>query len=283
MTTNAIPLTKFVFHVHKPKAAMLAKLMVKASRHALYDLKVTEDHHPVADRVGIFYGVVPETYAAFRYYMAEGRALYLDNGWLSTREYPTFRFSWNSVQPFLQDMPEAPKSALAKFGELPKIQRQPQRDLALLVLQSRQYFDNLRLGYSRDVWVRATTRMLELKGYRVETREKPSKKDPEAETFFDQMARAGIVVSLNSAACLKALRYGIPAYCLLDCTLSPYAPVKLPDCGMAGAAPKEGVEELCRKLASYEITKDQIANGQAIAAMLGVRKEMRRGYWYGTR
>lgn len=71
MTTNAIPLTKFVFHVHKPKAAMLAKLMVKASRHALYDLKVTEDHHPVADRVGIFYGVVPETYAAFRYYMAD--------------------------------------------------------------------------------------------------------------------------------------------------------------------------------------------------------------------
>lgn len=281
MSLQTAQTTKFAFHVHKPKALMLAETMARNTLQKGYDVVVTESRTPLADRVGIFYGVVPETYAAFCYYRAEGRAIYLDNGWLSTKDLPTFRFSWNSIQPFLQDMPLQEEGASIRFGKLPVIRRKPEPDLALLVLQSEQYFWNLRLGYSREDWRKATTRLLELKGYRVISREKPTKRDPEADTLFDQLARAGIVVSLNSAASLKALRYGIPSYCLLDCTLSPYAPVKLPECGKAGAAAKSDVNALCHRLASYEIDKRDMGTSKVFDMLLAVPPENRRGYFYG--
>jgi hypothetical protein len=275
-----IPLTRFVFHTHKPKAQALAEAFAKGCASRGYDCVVTSSPTPLPDRIALFYGVVPETYAAYRFYLLEGRAIYLDNGWLSTPERPTFRFCWNGVQPFLRDL--EPVRRYEYFPSLPYLLRIPQRDLALLILQSRDYFTNLRLGYSRDVWERATTRLLTAKGYRVETREKPTKKDPEAETFFDQMARAGIVVSLNSAATVKALRYGIPAYCTLDCTLSPYAPVKLPDVGKAAPPTRADVHDMMKRLARYELTKADLAKGDAIDRFLAVKAEHRRGYTYGT-
>lgn len=274
------PLQKFAFHVHKPKAEKLARQMREAARKAGYKFMIANEHRPVPNHIGIFYGVVPETYAAFQFYKAEGRAVYLDNGWLSTPEATTFRFTWNSVQPFLQDMPVAPKNSLNRFAPLPALKRQPERDTALLVMQSRQYFENLRLGYSRATWGRATTKLLEMKGYRVTVREKPNKKDPEAVTFFDQIAQAGIVVSLNSASCLKTLRYGIPSYCMLDCTLSPLAPMRLPDMGKAGAPSRPDVDDLCRRLASYEIDRRDMSEATVFDRLLSVPKPLRRGYWY---
>lgn len=277
---HASPIRRFAFHVHKPKAQMVADLFAKGCRNRGYTCLITNEGHPVPDHVGVFYGVVPGTYAAWRFYVGEGRALYFDNGWLSTPERPTFRFCWNGVQPFLQDI--APVKQAGHYPDLPPLDYKPQRDLALLILQSRDYFLNLRLGYTRDVWERATTRLLTAKGYRVETREKPTKKDPEAETFFDQMARAGIVVSLNSAATVKALRYGIPAYCTLDCTLSPYAPVKLPAVGFAAPPTKGDVDDLMKRLARYELSKPYLASGDALNSIIEVRPEHRRGYVYGT-
>jgi len=279
--SNRTPIPRFVFHAHKPKADMIADRLKTAATAAGYDLEITKKHYPKPGRIGLFYGVVPETYSAFCYYKAERSAIYLDNGWLSTPELPTFRFSWNGVQSFLQDMPPAPRQAVIRFGKLPELRRKPQPDLALLVLQSRLYFDNLRLGYSLETWTKATARFLEMKGYRVEIREKPTKKNTEAETFFDQMARAGIVVSLNSAATLKALRYGIPSYCMLDCTLSPYAPVRLPDRGKAGRPTKADVDTLCLKLASYEIDKVKLSSPQVFEQLLSPPPDKRRGYWYG--
>lgn len=278
--TNRTPVRRFVFHVHKPKAQMLADMFAKGCRAQGYECRVTQDARPYPGYTALFYGVVPETYSAYRYYVSEGSAVYLDNGWLSTSGYPTFRFCWNGVQPFLRDI--APVRRYDYFPALPPINRVPQRDLALIILQSRDYFLNLRLGYSRDVWERATTRLLTFKGYRVESREKPTKKDPEAETFFDQMARAGVVVSLNSAATVKALRYGIPAYCTLDCTLSPYAPVKLPDVGMAAPPARADVDDMMKRLARYELTKEHFSSGEAVTRILEVRPEYRRGYVYGT-
>lgn len=276
---TSIHVPNFTFHVNKPKAEMLADLFRRGAHKKGYVYNITKKHTPLPDTVGIFYGVVPETYSAFRYYMAEGRAIYLDNGWLSTKEAPTYRFSWNSAQSFLEDMPT---SAQIEFPALPKIKRKPQKDLALLILQSRQYFDYLRLGYNRDTWQKVATKILQSKGYRVEVREKPSKKTPEAEGFFDQIARAGIVVSLNSAACLKALRYGIPSYCMLDCTLSPYAPIKLPQAGLAGAPREEEVFTLCQKLASYELPREGLTDGHAFDRFLSVPTDKRRGYWYSA-
>lgn len=279
MNTAKLDLPQFAFHVHKPKAASLAEQFRRGCRATGYDCKITKDHMPVKGHIGVFYGVVPETYACFRYYMSEARAIYLDNGWLSTKEYPTFRFSWNSAQAFLKDMEVATLKRIF-YGPLPRLNYQPETDLALLVLQSRQYFENLRLPYSRDVWERATSRLLAHKGYRVITREKPTKKDPEAESFFDQISRAGIVVSLNSASCFTALRYRIPAFCTLDCTLSPYAPVRLPNIGRAAPPTKDEVQRLCATVGKYEFTRDMLTNGEAIQRFLAIHPEGRRGYWY---
>jgi len=279
--TNRISIERFVFHTHKPKAEAIAQFFKEGCTALGYDCIVTDSNQPVKDRVGVFYGVIPSTYAAFQFYKAERRAVYLDNGWLSTRELPTLRYTWNGVQSFLRDM--EPVRGKLYFPDLPEIDRKPQNDLALLILQSRAYFDNLSLGYSRDVWERATTRLLTMKGYRVETREKPQKRGPQTEDFFEQIARAGIVVSLNSASCIKALRYGIPAYCTLDCTLSPYAPVKLPNVGMAAPPPPEDVMDLMRRVAQYEKTKKDFTSGRIIESLLAVPQEKRRGMWYGTR
>ena len=176
--------------------------------------------------------------------------------------------------------PVTPQRVAANVITAIKRDRRP--GLALLILQSRPYFDNLRLGYSRDVWERATTRLLKSKNYIVMTREKPTKKEPEAESFFDQIAKADIVVSLNSAATIKALRYGIPAYCTLDCTMSPHAPARLPDAGRAAPPSIIEVRDMLYKLARYELTKDQFANGMAADIILSVKPELRRGYWHGT-
>lgn len=279
MSTHLVPIKSFVFYVHKPKAQMLATLFARGCRTQGYDCLITDTAGPHPDRIGVFYGVTSQTYAAFRYHMADGHAIYLDNGWLSTPEEPTYRFAWNGVQPFLRDLSAVQKIALP---DLPNLARRPQFDLAMLILQSPEYYDNLKLGYTRQVWQRATTRLLESKGYRIETREKPHKKGYETDNFFDQMARAGIVVSLNSAATVKALRYGIPAYCTLDCTLSPFAPVKLPDVGKAAPPTKQDVTDLCKRLAHYELTKESLNSGDAANRFLEVRAPQRKGYWYGN-
>lgn len=277
---QTLPAPRFAFHAHKPKARALGEWFVEGCRKRGYDAVLAEGPMPYPGRIGVFYGVVPETYGAFLHYRADGRAVYLDNGWLSTPEAPTFRFAWNGVQSFLRNM--RPVARLEGFAPLPEIDRRHrQDDLALLILQSPDYFTNLRLGISRDRWQSVITRLLTDRGFRVETREKPTKRSPEADTFFDQMARAGIVVSLNSAATVKALRYGIPAYCTLDCTLSPYAPVRLPKRGHAAAPSRAEVAALCRSLAAYELTKSQLTSGGAVDRILGVSQPERSGYWYG--
>lgn len=275
-------LTKFAFHVHKPKAMALAKAFANGCRVQGYDcLIIPEKHTPRPDRIGIFYGVVPETYAAFSFYRAEGRAIYLDNGWLSTPELPTFRFSWNSAQPFLRDMPVSDEwDSVPKH--LPVICHEPKPNRAMLVLQSRQYFENMRLGYTRDQWQRVVTKILAEKGYAVHAREKPTKKEPEAETFFDHLSRAEILVSLNSASTVKALRYGIPAFCLLDCTPSPLAPISIPQAGRAAPPDPEQVDEMCARMWSYEVTREQLGNGKAIDRLLSVPNDKRKGYWYAA-
>ena len=279
--TSKLTTKQLAFYTHKPKSLRLAEDMQLGCTKANYDFKIMKaGSTPLPNTVGLFYGVVPETYATFRYYMAEGRAVYLDNGWFSTQGKPTFRFSWNSVQPHLQDL--TPLANINAFPDLPPIERWPQTNRALLILQSPQYFENLRLPYTRDQWQRSVTKVLKMKGYTVETREKPRNKNQGGPSFFEQIARAGIVVSLNSAACVKAIRYGIPAFCTLDCTMSPYAPVKLPQVGMAAPPSKQEAQHFLRRLASYEITREEMRAGQAINSILKINNQKRRGYWYGS-
>lgn len=270
---------KFIFYVHKPKASMIADWFLQGCVKQGIDCLVTEKMTPKPDRIGIFYGVVPQSYTAFRMHMAEKKAIYLDNGWTSSPERPTLRFTWNGVQSFLRDL--EPWQNAPHIPALPHLVRKPQRDLALLVLQSKDYFSNMQLPYSRDVWERATTKLLTLKGYRVEVREKPTFKHTKEDSFFDQMGRAGIVVSLNSAATVKALRYGVPAYCTLDCTLSPYAPVKLPAMGLAAPPNPKEVADLCDRLSRHELTKTHMITGDAITRLMAVPPPKRIGYFYG--
>lgn len=277
---TAIPAPKFVIYANKPKAKRIAEWLRLGCQRKGYDLTIVQvGTAPRPGTIGVFYGVVPETYAAFAYYKAEGRALYLDNGWLSTPELPTLRFAWNGVQPHLAHMPIA--ETMAHFPALPDIKRKPIPDQALLILQSPYYFENLRLPYTRDGWQRAITHVLNSKGYDVVTREKPATKTDRGPSFFDQIATAGIVVSLNSAACVKALRYGIPAYCTLDCTLSPMAPVKIPDAGRAAIPNYDAVDTFCKRLSSYEMTTEELHTGAAVERFLLVPKQHRTGYWYG--
>lgn len=271
-------MTRFVFHVNKPKAERIAEQFADGCRAAGHRCRVTKDMTPVPDAVGVFYGVVPETYAAFRFYMAARRAVYLDNGWLSTRDLPTFRFSWNSAQAFLRDMPPV---VVGDIGlGLPKIEWRPVAGQALLILQSEQYFEFMRLGYTRDHWERRTRTMLQDLGYAVDIREKPTKRERPALTFFEQIARAEIVVSLNSASTVKALRYGIPAFCTLDCTPSPLAPVRVPPRGRAAKPNREGVLDMVARLASYEVTREDLTSGAAVERLLSVPPSNRQGYWY---
>jgi hypothetical protein len=278
MTSRNPPL---VFYTHKPKAKKLAKVLQAGARRAGFDMQVTDCFVPKPNAIGIFYGVTHETYSCFRFYMAEGRAIYLDNGWLSTPGKPTFRFSWNSAQAFLQNMP--PVWNWKRLTDpLPAINRDPNENTALLILQSAQYFEFMRLGYTRDTWEKVTTRILEGKGYTVERREKPTSKDQKVENFFDQIARAGVVVSLNSASTVKALRYGIPAFCLLDCTPSPLAPMRIPDAGRAAPPDQQAVAEMCARLMAYEVSEAQMRDGEAIKRMMAVPTAHRKGYWYGN-
>lgn len=272
---------KFIFHTTKPKSVSLAHLFAAGCKNVGIDCVVTHDAVPRPDRIGVFYGVVPSTYAAFQFYRAEGRAIYLDNGWLSQPHLPTFRFSWNSAQPFVRDITEPMPGWAKKHGDLPTIDYRQMPGRALVVLQTPQYFEFMRLGINRDLWQKRIANRLIDFGYVVEFREKPSKKNPEDESLFDCMARAEIVVSLNSASCLKSLRYGIPSYCTLDCSLSPVAPTAFPVQGKAAPPDPYAVEDLCSRLARYELTKDQLRHGYAARIMLRVPKERRRGYWYG--
>jgi len=272
---------RIVFHTQKPKARKLAETFRRGCLARGLDFRSTDGTNPQNVDMGIFYGITRETYPTFRYYMAQGRALYLDNGWLSTPDKPTFRFSWNSVQPFLMDLP--PETYRAdSMGRLPPINHEPAPASALLILQSRQYFDFLRLPYDRDTWQGATTRLLNRLGYTVSPREKPTKRAPASATLFESIERAEIVVSLNSAACLKALCYGVPAFCTLDCSLTPLAPVKIPRAGRAAPPNMEAVRDMRARLASQEITPGEMQSGAALDRILGVKPGYRRGYFYGT-
>ena len=280
LARNSAPVPDFIFYVNKPKAERLAEAMAAGVRNAGFKASLTTSMTPRPNSIGVFYGVVPETYAAFLFYKADGRAIYLDNGWLSTPSKPTFRFSWNSVQSFLQDMPPVRKWGTLT-DKLPPLRGATVDRRALLILQSRQYFDYLRLGYTRDQWERVTTKILQDKGYDVDRREKPNKRERGAVTFFDQIASASVVVSLNSAATVKALRYGIPAFCMLDCTPSPLAPVKVPECGRAAPPDPKAVDDMCARLMAYEISLDQMKSGEAVDRIMAVPNHQRRGYWYG--
>jgi len=273
---------KFVFHTHKPKARALAEAMLTGSVRAGVDYIPTGERTYFPDRIGIFYGVVHETYDLFMEYRRNKGAIYLDNGWFSSEALPTFRFSWNSAQAFLKDHPMSPESSILRFAELPPLKKGLRKpDNALLILQSRQYFDFLRIGMTRDEWEEQTTRMLRAKGYWVETRDKPNKKDPGARSFFRQMSRAGIVVGFNSAAVLKAMRYGLPGYCTAPSTINPYLDPEVPPLGEAEPLPPHIVNDLCLKLASYEIDKVDLSNGKVFEQIMSVPEEKKRGWWYG--
>lgn len=270
----------FVFYAQKPKAERLAHLFKRGASHQGYRCVVTSGNAPQSGAIGVFYGVSHDTYPTLRYYMAQGRAIYLDNGWLSAPSRETFRFSWNSIQSFLQDMPPDAERFKAASG-LPPLDYRPVKATALLVLQSEQYFTLMRLPYTRDTWKAATTKMLKRHGYSVTPREKPRRKGDTAPSLFDMMARHEIVVSLNSAACLKALRYGIPAFCTLDSTLSPVAPVKVPKAERVAPPDEYAVKRLCMRIASYEVTREDLHTGTAIKRMMGIPEVKRRGYFYG--
>lgn len=274
-------LPAFTFYVHKPKARALAAMFAKGCALRGYTCEVTEDATPRPGRVGVFYGVVHQTYPAFRFHMASKTALYLDNGWLSSPERPTFRFAWNGAQAALYDMPRDPEGA-ALVPPLPTIERAPEPGRAMLVLQTDHYFEFMRLGYTRAQWESLTTRMLKGKGYVVHRREKPKTKMPGVSSFFDEIARAEIVVSLNSASTVKALRYGIPAFCTLDCTPSPLAPPRVPVRGRAVPPDPDKVADMMSLMAGYEVTPSQFKTGEAAARMLRVPEQHRRGYWYAT-
>lgn len=269
----------FIFYAHKPKALKLAKWFHQGCLRRHVKCRIAQHTVPVPDHIGVFYGVTPDTYPAFRYYMAEGRALYLDNGWLSSPERVSFRFTWNGAQSMLRDMPRREDWESITMP-LPPITHAPVPNRALLILQSRPYFECLRLGYSRDQWEMVTRQMLERKGYDVVRREKPTTKDHGQPNFFDQLATAEIVVSLNSASTVKALRYGIPAFCILDSTPSPLAPARVPVAGRAAPPNREQVNDMCARLHSYEVTPEEIYMGHALDRMTSVPPELRRGYWY---
>ena len=180
------PINRFVFYVHKPKARKLAGLFTLGAKKAGYECIISDANRIFPSHLGVFYGVVPDTYKTFEAYLVRGQAIYLDNGWLSSPEEPTLRFSWNGAQPFAYDIPPFRKSLAPP---LDTIVRNPKQNLALLVMQTPDYFKNLRLPYSRDRWKANTVAMLEGKGYKVEIRDKPRKGGPKQPSLNDQLAR----------------------------------------------------------------------------------------------
>lgn len=272
---------KLVLYAMKPKGERLMKAFQNGARRAGYDCYIKRRTHVVPGAIGVFYGVTNQTYSIFRFYMAEGRAIYIDNGWLSTPNNKTFRFTWNGAQTYLLDMPVSPAWNPDAY-EMPDINWNPRPKDALLILQSPEYFEYMRLGYTKEQWERATTTILEQKGYNVFTRAKPTKQRPEIVPFLDTLERASIVVSLNSASTVKSLSYGIPSFCTLDSTLSPLAPVRIPEMGRAAPPNLQAVDDMRARMWSYEMTQDEMSNGNAIERIMAVPPEKRRGIWYGS-
>lgn len=277
-------MTGFAFHVTKKKGRILAALLADGMERRGVPYRILEQgQQPTDKETLILYGVMPSNYDRFLKAARARRAIYLDNGWLSRPETPTYRFSWNSVQPFLSHLLKAPArlKALNYPAPIERV-RPPNGSTALVCLQSPDYFHNLRLPFGRDEWLGFVQRNLTDKGYTVAVREKPRLPFPGRFGLEEQIDDAALVLSLNSATSLRAMERGVPAVCTAECTLTPIAPNEVRSPGQMHAPYRDHMAGVLERLASTEFTTDEMQSGAALDLILSVTPDRRRGIWYAS-
>lgn len=273
----------FVVYVHKPKARAIATSLAIGAAQRGYRLRISEvGGVPRPDEIAIFYGVVPDTWKAFALARAEGRAVYLDNGFLNSDNCRTLRFAWNGVQAAPEALRAAPERALylGAYAPVPDRKMPPEaRGTALLCLQSPQYFDNVRAPHTWAGFARSAEHMLMALGYRVVIRPKP-RKNEKVLPLYRWFNMAGIVVSANSSASVRAVSVGVPGFCLLPSTMSPLCPQTVPEVGTAHVPAREDVQAFIDRLASQEVTYPELETGAALDLIMGVADDNRKGISY---
>jgi len=269
---------KFVFLFTKPKGEQIAETFAEGARSLGHPTRIITGGGVGDEEVLVVYGVLDKTRALFKKKRRQGRAIYLDNGWVTSKATPTLRWCWNGVQPHYADLPRAmyQNSLIAPVGR-----SDVQEDEALVCFQSKEFFDHLGLSYSQAEWVASVSQRLGNLGYKVTVRHKPTRAHPEHETLDSQLSRVGLVISLSSAITLKALAAGVPAFCTLHCALSECAPAYLPEIGKAIMPSKEKIEELISTLHGCDMTYEELQNGTAVQKILDVPANKRRGFFYG--
>lgn len=271
---------KFVFLYTKSKGERIAESFMDGARRLGHPCRITPSQATIEqNEILVSYGILYSTRHIFKRKSKRGKAIYLDNGWITTKAKPTLRWCWNGVQPFYADLPQTTHKP---FLMAPAGRKQYNPREALLCYQSEEFFNHLGLDYTQREWAMKTKRRLEALGYFVTVRHKPTKARPEQEPLEDQFERVGIVVSLSSALTLKALDAGVPAYCTLQCSMSECAPAYLPNVGAAPPIVKDEVDQMISTLHGCDMTYEDLENGAGLLKMLAVPTAQRRGFWYGT-
>jgi len=276
-------MARFVFVTHKKKGERIADLFKFGAHLRHHDCRVIEGGGEIhKDEIGVFYGVVSETRRLYEECLARNKALYIDNGWLSTLEERTLRWAWNGVQANSSTLPPKP-GRLGRF-HWPKYQNRAEangKPSALLCMQSPGYFEHMDLTFSFMQWRSHMIHLLRSLGYSVTVRLKPQTKDRQTSNILDQLKQHTIAVSLNSAISAVAITNGIPAFCTLPSTLSDACPrviqkpknLKYPTYAL--------IAPVLARAAYADFTYAELQNGTMIDMVMALKPKDRKGFYYG--
>ena len=274
----------FATMFHKRKGERISEAFIRGAKSQGHTCRLLNDAGKIdRDEIGVFYGVVKETRRAFEECMDEGRAIYLDNGWLSRPGCTTLRWAWNGVQS-RGDLLEPDYNRLGKLFGWPSFKEYTLPDTppsALLCLQSPGYFDHANLPMTADEWQKHTTRILRKQGYDVEVRSKPTTHQPALKPLLSNMRQHHLVVSVNSAVSTVAITHGIPAFCTFPSTLIDICPQDIPPSGELLPLRRTDVAPILAKVASADFTYEELENGEMVKTLLAVPPEHRKGHYYG--
>lgn len=275
---------KAAFVIHKPKARKIAeRAKLGFEARGIPFREIYPNQEPERDEVCLFYGTSPQTFPTFLRCVKEGRALYLDNGFLNGRGETTLRWAWNGQQAHPSSLRKSPED-LPRLGWSRKVKPQSitknRATRALIVLQSPEYLRNFHIETTQNEWLNGICNRLREKGWDFDVRRKPTKENPAPEPVEDAFKRYGLVVSLNSAATVKALAVGVPAYCDLNCTMKAVTLPGIPYAGSAVVPDHSKVERMLAKLAWADFTYGDLVSGKAIMRMMKTPTDQRKGIVY---
>lgn len=244
----------------KQKSEDLAEAVIAGHK----GLVLREPEHLPAGLIPVVVGAWRTTAHWLHKFASERRPyVYVDNGYFRPyKEGGYFRATLNGLQLVADDGRTQPSDYL-RFQDMGVSVKswQPEGEHILLVLQTSQWFDMMKLD--RETWVRDVLTELEQHTSReIRIREKPGKRTPGSPdtSIYEDMVGAHAVVALSSNCLIQATCEGIPIFPRGVCAATPLGNSSFKNIERPWRP--DFREPVYRRLAGAQWTMEEIAGGK---------------------